>query len=442
MANLHVCMLASLVISFVAAECEAAGEPPAAPLGSTRSERVFPWNGRPIYGDAELRTLHDDLEIVSLPLSHSQITDAGIKYLKGMRNLKELSLIDTRISDDGLRILQSQSHPKLESLALEGTRVTDKGLYYVGRMTTLRSLGVNEKTTDAGLKNLLPLTHLEHLAIGDNSQLTDVGMGFIGQLSQLTTLEIGSDRVTDAGLANLGRLKRLFNLRLRCKQMSDPGMMALKDIKHLGSLYVDSDRITGAGFAALAGHGGMNALFVRGGGVADEGMKHLRGIDFIGELTLPSDKITDAGLAELEGMAIGKLDIGGSRIADAGLEHLQHVYGLHSLNLLRNAIKGPGLKCLKALPTHQGPREVPKLSTLYLSNVTDAGLKVISEIPSICDLVLIDPKMRGRRIRFSQEAHGTRGIFAFPPGPASGTPTRTLTTSRKFSVTAIRIANR
>ena len=190
----------------------------------------------------------------------------------------------------------------------------------------------------------------------------------------------------------LVRLKRLFNLRLRCKKMSDTGMAGLKDIHPLGSLDIESDRITGAGFASLPRPGGMNALIVRGSGVRDEGLTHLRGIDFIGELSLPSDKITDAGLAAFEGMEIGSMDIGGSKITDAGLEHLQHVYGLHTLNLSRSAIKGPGLKYLKALPSRHGEREVPKLDTLYLSNVTNAGLMEIAEIPSITNLFLIDPK--------------------------------------------------
>ena len=138
-----------------------------------------------------------------MPLSHSKITDAGLDYLKAMKNLKSLALND-QISDDGLRLLQSQFHPKLETLALIRTRVTDKGLFYVGGMTTLQSLSVNDKTTDAGLKNLLPLTRLENLGVGNNNRITDVGMSYIGQLSQLTALDIGSDQVTDAGLANLG----------------------------------------------------------------------------------------------------------------------------------------------------------------------------------------------------------------------------------------------
>jgi Leucine-rich repeat (LRR) protein len=328
-----------------------------------------------------------------LSLSHSQITDAGIDYLKRMRSLKELFLDDTQISDEGMRRLQSQSHPKLETLVLEGTRVTDKGLFYVGRMTTLRNLSINDKTTDAGLKNLLPLTRLENLGVGNNNRITDGGMSYVGQLSQLTALDIGSDQVTDAGLTNLRQLKRLFNLSLRCRQMSDSGMAGLKDIKHLGSLHIDSDRISGAGFASLPKAGGMNALVVRGNGVRDEGLEHLRGIDFIGELSLPSDKITDAGLAVFEGMQIYRIDVGGSKITDAGLEHLQHVYGLHSLNLSRNTIKGPGLRYLKALPTHYRPREVlPKFNTLYLRNATDAALKEIAEVPSMTDLILIDPK--------------------------------------------------
>ncbi len=326
----------------------------------------YRWNG-PGCSDDDLKKLEHDPDVEVLLLATAKITDAGIEYLKGMRKLKELSLNDTQITDAGLRQLQLQSHPDLKGLGFGRTRVTDAGLVYVGRMTTLRDLGLNGQTTDAGLKNILPLKRLEGLSIDHDNDITDVGMGYIGEFTNLEGLHLDSDQITDAGMAHLKGLTRLIRLTIRGSRITGAGLASLEGMKLLSDVTICCDRI------------------------GDDGVAHLRGCRHL-NLILPSDRITDAGLAHLAGMEIYNLAIGGPKVTDAGLKHLGRVKGLWQLDLLRNTIKGSGLRYLKEQPRNVGERQLPQLQELSLSDATDETLKYVAELPHLERLGLLRPK--------------------------------------------------
>ena len=61
-----------------------------------------------------------------MSLANTQITDAGLQYLKGMTQLEWLNLDSTQVSDAGLE--QIKRLPKLERLVLTHTDVTDEGV--------------------------------------------------------------------------------------------------------------------------------------------------------------------------------------------------------------------------------------------------------------------------------------------------------------------------
>ena len=54
------------------------------------------------------------------------VTDSDLKYLKGLTNLKELSLEGTQVSDAGLEHLKGLTN--LKELTLFYTQVTDAGV--------------------------------------------------------------------------------------------------------------------------------------------------------------------------------------------------------------------------------------------------------------------------------------------------------------------------
>ena len=77
--------------------------------------------------DADLKHLKGLPELKVLDLTNEAlITDVGLEHLKGLTNLEHLSLRNTKVTDAGLEHLEGMT--KLESLDLRFTKVTDKGV--------------------------------------------------------------------------------------------------------------------------------------------------------------------------------------------------------------------------------------------------------------------------------------------------------------------------
>jgi uncharacterized membrane protein len=107
------------------------------------------------FGDAELQKLGSvGNDLRWLDLSRTGITDAGLKVLAKMPNLKHLDLRGTAVGDDGVRALAAVLH-NLETLSLYGTRVTDAGLPALQGLPSLRRLYVGgTPVTKPGLEAL------------------------------------------------------------------------------------------------------------------------------------------------------------------------------------------------------------------------------------------------------------------------------------------------
>jgi internalin A len=97
-----------------------------------------------------LEGLHE-LELLSL---NDEVTDAGMKHLKGLSSLGELYLGGTRISDAGLAELEPLH--RLWYLSLPETDVSDSGLAHLKKLEGLRHLNLcGTRVTDAGVRDLL-----------------------------------------------------------------------------------------------------------------------------------------------------------------------------------------------------------------------------------------------------------------------------------------------
>jgi hypothetical protein len=106
------------------------------------------------FKDAELQQLGSvGSDLFWLDLSRTGITDAGLKVLAKMPNLRHLDLRGTAVGDDGVRALAGLK--KLETLSLYGTGVTDAGLESLQGLPSLRRLYVGgTPVTDRGLDAL------------------------------------------------------------------------------------------------------------------------------------------------------------------------------------------------------------------------------------------------------------------------------------------------
>ena len=125
--------------------------------------------------DAELKELTQLKQLRSLFLLGAQVTNAGLKELAGLTELRWLELSDAaHVTDEGLKELARLK--QLQTLDLMGVQVTDAGLKELAGLTQLESLNLSDtQVTDAGLKELAELTQLQELALID-SLVTDEGV--------------------------------------------------------------------------------------------------------------------------------------------------------------------------------------------------------------------------------------------------------------------------
>ena len=165
------------------------------------------------------------------------ITDAACEPLSQMKQLKSLVLKKSgfekqRISDAGLKNLQDLAH--LEVLNLYGNAVTDAGLTHVQPLKKLRDLNLSLlPITDAGLKHLQPLTTLERLELlySEGFAGPSLSNGLVESLvplSNMTTLNLTGAKLTDEGLARLQSLKKLKTLQIVRTRVSENGMQEFR----------------------------------------------------------------------------------------------------------------------------------------------------------------------------------------------------------------------
>jgi len=81
-------------------------------------------------------------EIEWIGLHLSDITEADLEHLKGLKKLRRLGLADIRLSDGGLKRLEDMT--TLEILFLMENPITDAGLDHLQKMTKLKELGLGQ----------------------------------------------------------------------------------------------------------------------------------------------------------------------------------------------------------------------------------------------------------------------------------------------------------
>jgi hypothetical protein len=102
---------------------------------------------------ATLQRTGNELDLKILSLNSASLTDDQLKYLTGLRCVRDLDLRASGISDAGLLIIQEL--PQLENLNLASTGVTDAGLEHLEKFRHLKSVNLTgAKVTKDGVEKL------------------------------------------------------------------------------------------------------------------------------------------------------------------------------------------------------------------------------------------------------------------------------------------------
>jgi hypothetical protein len=126
-----------------------------------------------------------------------RVSDAGIAHLKNLKTLRQVHCSDSRIGDESLRVLGRL--PRLEKLSLQGNNLTDEGLAHLKGLSQLKRLTVGlgkTKITDAGLAHLANLKNLQQLGL-QRTDVTSDGLKHLEGLENLTEIWLGGTQVTD-----------------------------------------------------------------------------------------------------------------------------------------------------------------------------------------------------------------------------------------------------
>lgn len=177
------------------------------------------------------------------------VTDAGLNGLKGLTNLRTLTLSDTGITDGAVKSLGTLTG--LANLGLKGTKVTDKGLAGLSKLHQLLDLDLEgTAVTDEGLTHLIPLFGLEVLNLSD-TKVKGEGLASLKGQPYLVGLYLNKSKVDDAGLAHVKHLNALKALYLVDTAVTDAGLAHLEGLGDLTLLHLGGTKATDTGVAKL-----------------------------------------------------------------------------------------------------------------------------------------------------------------------------------------------
>lgn len=340
--------------------------------------------------------------VVGMPPGTGAMTGKGLVNLRGMSSLRWLSIECCVLSDEGLIHLRYLTN--LESLRLYCIKeVTGKGLAYVKDLPLLHSIVLQYvPVEDVGIVNLKAMHHLERLTLQD-TKVTDEGLAHLGRLTGLKHLSLPPE-TTDAGLAHLKGLNSLEELNLSGTRVTDDGLIHLKDLPRLRSLRIGSGEITGRGLSHLRKIMQLQKVNLSLSLMNDAGSKGLKGLTSVQSLRLKNAPLTDAGMANLKGLAsLETLDLDGTEITEEGLVNLGGLSSLRKLVLRRTAIGNRGLAYLGGLKS---------LETLNLNStaVTDDGLRNLKELSSLQYLSLNNTNISGEGLASLKDMRALRDL--------------------------------
>jgi len=151
----------------------------------------------PSVSDAGLAHLKELKQLEELDVSNAQITGSGLEILVGLPKLRRLAIGSSGITDDG--IAHASGLKQLESLDLSFCkRITNAGLKHLEGLTDLRELNLyRTQIGDAGLESLKGMHHLRKLNLG-RTKITSDGVETIGQLISLEELDLDGAEIARA----------------------------------------------------------------------------------------------------------------------------------------------------------------------------------------------------------------------------------------------------
>ncbi|MFQ5733484.1 MAG: hypothetical protein ACE5KM_16220 [Planctomycetaceae bacterium] len=369
------------------------------------------------------------VRLEELSLADTQVTDAGLISLSGLKHLRRVNfgrsfvfregVSGTRVTAAGIRSLQKalpdcriehQRVPlklsarqskqfKLWSSVAElrlndrgdivtllirpGTTLTQTYRKSLPQLKQLSELHVGGVFSARDVARLAPLAGLRQLCLR-NCRLDDEGVRPLGKLTGLRVLDLAGCRLTDRGLKTLKSLTRLTALNVQRTGVRTPGMQRLRKALPKTEFVFDPWRIVGLPYRTLKVNDRFELAELNGIGyrmphkTLVKRLSQLLEHPSLERLSLRHAAVTDDDLKIVGQMVNLKvLDLGNTKITAAGLQHIEELERLEKLNLWHTKLRGDG--GLTALENLQ------RLWSLELdeTRIDDEALKSLARMPKL-----------------------------------------------------------
>jgi len=280
------------------------------------------------------------------------LTGDGLTNLSGLRDLRELQLASTCVSDDDLKSVDGLT--SLRVLGLAGTRVTDAGMPHLAKLPNLTTLWLcSLQMSDRGLQCLNPLEHIRVLHVQD-TQVTEEGLlRYVHSHKMLSSLALSGIPVGDHAIAQIARRGPFYEFQLYGTAITDEGIRHLLSQKSLRILTIGRTRVSRAGIPDLAKLAELGTLDLSDlPWFSDADLDALRPLENLGGLCLSGTAVTDRGLSGIGHFKrLTNLLLDRTSVTDATLAHLAELPRLRTVGLAETKVTQAGVsKAQSALP--------------------------------------------------------------------------------------------
>ena len=220
------------------------------------------------------------------------------------------------------------------SRALYGTRI-----HTIGLRGETCSMNLYTRISARGVQALAVLTNLTSLDIGTNN-IREAGAQSLAILINLTSLDVRSNTIRDAGAQALTTLTNLTSLTIKDNNIGDAGARSLATLIGLTFLDVGLNYIEENGAMSLAALKNLISLNVEWNNIRHAGASSLTTLTNLTSLNIRSNVIGKIGAQSLASLtSLTSLKIGSNYIEEIGASSLVSLTNLTSLDILSNNFK-------------------------------------------------------------------------------------------------------
>lgn len=393
---------------------------------------VWPMEDRPevllAAAGGRLCFAHDETLLIGAALEGDQIDDNVVVAASKVPSLQRLSLIDSRVTDQGIKALLSLR--KLTSLNLSRTSISGEALNVLAEFPALRELRLDgcEWLRDEHLTALSRMSNLEIVSLAD-TQVTMRGVSELRRLPKLRYVLLEHcQQITDSSIDDLITLchERHVNLSLSGTEITMPELIRLRQALPRSAIQFRPETMVGLRAIGDRGQFMTNDIGeIRGFRRRTdlEGMivplqpgdlALISSVSSLIEINLDQSNVDSAMLQELRELPnLQTLRLSNTLVTDAGLAALERCPNLLNLSLMDNEIDGSGLAHLRHTPmlenlrfqTHGGDEVLAHLNglthlhTLVIgAPLSDQGMEQLCDLPRLSSLTLMGTSVRSAGI--------------------------------------------